>query len=128
MIKAFTEIFTPIPATFRLIRELKRNYKVGLLSNTNECHYDRYFKKADIFPLFDSVSLSFEVKQMKPGERIYRDAVGKLQARPEECVYIDDIEAYAEGARRLGLLGIRYVSHDALLESLSAAGVRLPDG
>jgi putative hydrolase of the HAD superfamily len=126
--RAFTEIFTPIPSTFRLIRGLKGSYKVGLLSNTNECHYNRYFRKADIFPLFDSVTLSFEVKQMKPGERIYRDAVGKLQARPEECVYIDDIEAYAEGARRVGLQGIRYVSHGALLESLSAAGVRVPPG
>jgi putative hydrolase of the HAD superfamily len=124
--KAFTGIFTPIPSTFRLIRELKKRYKIGLLSNTNEWHYEHYFKQVEIFPLFDSVTLSFEVKEMKPGEGIYLDAVGKLQARPEECVYIDDIEAYAEGARRLGLQGIRYVSHGALLESLNAVGVRVP--
>jgi len=125
--KAFTEIFTPIPSTFRLIRGLKKRYKIGLLSNTNEWHYEHYFKQVEIFPLFDSVTLSYDVKEMKPGERIYRDAVGKLQARPEECVYIDDIEAYAEGARRLGMRGIRYVSHGALLESLGAVGVRLPN-
>ncbi|HSL92111.1 MAG TPA: hypothetical protein VK863_05645, partial [Candidatus Limnocylindrales bacterium] len=34
--KAFLEIFTPIPSTFRLIRELKKTYRIGLLSNTNE--------------------------------------------------------------------------------------------
>ena len=124
--KAFTGIFTPIPSTFRLIRQLKERYKIGLLSNTNEWHYEHYFKQVEIFPLFDSVTLSFEVKEMKPGEGIYLDAVGKLRARPEECVYIDDIEAYAEGARRLGLQGIRYVSHGALLESLDAVGVRVP--
>ncbi|OGP80438.1 MAG: hypothetical protein A2Z13_02185 [Deltaproteobacteria bacterium RBG_16_64_85] len=124
--KAFTGIFTPIPSTFRLIRQLKERYKIGLLSNTNEWHFEHYFKQVEIFPLFDSVTVSFEVKEMKPGERIYLDAVGKLRARPEECVYIDDIEAYAEGARRLGLQGIRYVSHGALLESLDAVGVRVP--
>ncbi len=124
--KAFTGIFTPIPSTFRLIRQLKKRYKIGLLSNTNEWHYEHYFKQVEIFPLFDSVTLSFEVREMKPGERIYLDAVGKLRARPEECLYIDDIEAYAEGARRLGLQGIRYVSHGALLESLDAVGVRVP--
>jgi putative hydrolase of the HAD superfamily len=124
--KAFTGIFTPIPSTFRLIRQLKERYKIGLLSNTNEWHFEHYFKQVEIFHLFDSVTLSFEVKEMKPGERIYLDAVGKLRARPEECVYIDDIEAYAEGARRLGLQGIRYVSHGALLESLNAVGVRVP--
>jgi glucose-1-phosphatase len=121
--KAFLEIFTPIPSTFRLIRELKKTYRIGLLSNTNEYHYEHYFKKVEIFPLFDSVTLSFEVKEMKPGERIYRDAVGKLRVLPVECVYIDDIETYAEGARRLGMEGIRYVTHGALLKSLDAAGV-----
>jgi HAD superfamily hydrolase (TIGR01509 family) len=77
-------------------------------------------------PLFDSVTLSFVVKEMKPGAKIYLDAVGKLEVRPEECAYIDDIEAYAEGARRLGMQGIRYLSHTALLKSLEAIGVRVP--
>ena len=121
--EAFTDIFTPIPATFGLIRSLKGRYRVGLLSNTNEWHYEHYFKKVEIFPLFDSVTLSFAVKEMKPGTGIYRDALDKLRAGPEECVYIDDIEAYAEGARRVGMKGIRYVSHESLLESLRALGV-----
>jgi putative hydrolase of the HAD superfamily len=74
------------------------------------------------------VTLSFEVKAMKPDERIYRDAVGKLRVRAEECVFIDDIEANAEGARRLGMAGIRYVTHGALIESLGAAGVDIRQG
>lgn len=125
---AFLGIFTPIPSTFRLTRELKEAYKIGLLSNTNRCHYEHYIKKVEIFPLYDSVTLSFEVKEMKPGEGIYRDAVGKLRVLPEECVYIDDIEAYVEGARRVGMKGIRYVAHDALLDSLHAAGVAVRGG
>lgn len=120
---AFGRIFTPIPATFALIRELKKRYRIGLLSNTNEYHYERYFKRVEIFPLFDSVTLSFEVKAMKPDERIYRDALGKLGLRPGECAYIDDIEAYAEGARRLGMEGIRYETHESLLASLENVGV-----
>ena len=124
--KAFERIFTPIPATFRLIRDLKEKYRIGLLSNTNEFHYECCFKQVEIFPLFDSVTLSFEVKAMKPDEKIYRDAVGKLRVRPGECVFIDDIEAYAEGASRLGMRGIRYVTHESLLESLETAGISVP--
>lgn len=120
---AYTDIFTPIPATIGLIRNLKGRYRIGLLSNTNEWHYERYIRKVEIFNLFDSVTLSFDVKEMKPSEGIYRDALAKLQAVPEECVYIDDIEAYAEGARSIGMKGIRYVSHESLLESLRAFGV-----
>jgi putative hydrolase of the HAD superfamily len=120
---AYTDIFTPIPATIGLIRSLNGRYRIGLLSNTNEWHFEHYIKKVEIFPLFDSVTLSFDVKEMKPSEGIYRDALAKLQAGPEESVYIDDIEAYAEGARRVGMKGIRYVSHESLLESLRALGV-----
>lgn len=121
--RAFTDIFTPIPSTFALIRELKKRHKVGLLSNTNEWHYENYFKSVEVFPLFDSVTLSFDVKEMKPGAGIYRDALGKLDVPPEESVFIDDIEAYAEGARRVGMNGIRYASHASLVESLRALGV-----
>ncbi|MDA8123278.1 MAG: HAD family phosphatase [Deltaproteobacteria bacterium] len=120
---AYTGIFTPIPATIGLIRNLKGRYRIGLLSNTNEWHYERYIRNVEIFNLFDSVTLSFDVKEMKPSEGIYRDALAKLGVPPGECVYIDDIEAYAEGARRVGMNGIRYVSHDSLLQSLRAVGV-----
>jgi HAD superfamily hydrolase (TIGR01509 family) len=120
---AYTGIFTPIPATIDLIRSLKGRHRVGLLSNTNEWHYEHYIKKVEIFPMFDSVTLSFAVNEMKPAAGIYRDALAKLGADPEECVYIDDIEAYAEGARRVGMNGIRYVSHESLLGSLRALGV-----
>jgi putative hydrolase of the HAD superfamily len=125
---AFSSIFTPLPGTFRLIRGLKGRYRIGLLSNTNEHHFESYIRTVEVFPLFDSVTLSYDVKMMKPDEGIYRDALRKLRVPPGECMYIDDIEANVEGANRLGLQGIRYVSHDGLLSSLGAAGVRLPDG
>lgn len=121
--RAFNDIFTPIVSTSELIRSLAGRYRIGLLSNTNEWHYENYFKSVDIFPLFDSVTLSFAVKEMKPGEGIYRDALRKLRAAPQECIYVDDIEAYAEGARRLGINGILYESHGGLVASLQALGV-----
>lgn len=123
LVAAFTGIFTPVPSTFGLIKRLKGRYRLGLLSNTNECHYERYFRQVEVFPLFDSVTLSFQVGEMKPGERIYRDALDKLQALPAECVFIDDIAEYAEGARRIGMRGIRYVSHDGLVTELRSHGV-----
>ncbi|MBI5419581.1 MAG: HAD family phosphatase [Deltaproteobacteria bacterium] len=123
-IEAFTGIFTPIPSTFRLIERLKGRYKIGLLSNTNAWHYEFHFKNAGVLHHFDSVTLSFEIKEMKPGEKIYRDALGKLAVKPEECVYIDDIEAYAEAAKRIGIQGIHYVSHEALVADLKSLGVR----
>ncbi len=122
-IAAFTGIFTPIRPTFRLIREVKRTRAVGLLSNTNDWHFEHYIRKTPVYPLFDSVTLSYVVKAMKPREEIYADALDKLGRKPEECVYIDDIGEYVEAAQRMGMRGIRFEGPAALRDSLRDAGV-----
>jgi len=117
-IKAFTDIFTPIPTTFELIKKLKKRYKIALLSNTNEWDFEYGIKTTEIFPLFDAVTLSFEVKSKKPEEKIYRDVLNKLKLKPEECVFIDDIQEFVESANKIGMRGIHYTSYEKLIESL----------
>ncbi len=121
--EGFTDIFTPIDGTQALIRELKGKYRLGLLSNTNEWHYLRHIRKVPVFPLFDTVTLSFEVGALKPEPAIYRDALGKLSLPPEECVFIDDIGEYADGASAVGIRGIRFTGPAPLRETLAGLGV-----
>jgi putative hydrolase of the HAD superfamily len=113
-IHAYTRIFTPITSTFRLIKQLHKTYKIALLSNTNELHFNYVIKQQGIFIFFDVVSLSFKVKAMKPDRRIFDDCLKKLGLLPEECVYIDDIKEYADKATELGLTGIHYKSEENL--------------
>jgi len=119
----FSDIFTPLESTHRLIRALKGKYRLGLLSNTNEWHYLRYIRKVPVFPLFDSVTLSFEVGALKPEPEIYLDALRKLSLPPEECVFIDDIGRYAEGAAVVGIRGIQYTGPGELVRELYSLGV-----
>lgn len=124
-IKAFTGIFSTIEDTARLIRELKPNYKLALLSNTNEWDFEYEIRKNECFYLFDTVTLSFVVEEMKPGRKIYLDALGKLNLNPEECIYIDDIREYSDAASAIGISGIHYVSHEQLLEALRSRDVSI---
>lgn len=119
-IKAYCEIFTPIPSMFDLVRRLKRNYKLGLISNTNEWHYQYGIRPVAVFPLFDAVSLSFEVKAMKPARPIYDNMLAKLIVNPPECVYIDDIEENVDVAVALGMHGAHFSTPDKLVQSLRA--------
>lgn len=121
--RGFADIFTPIESTRELIRGLKGKYRLGLLSNTNEIHFRRFLRNEPVFPLFDSVTLSYEVGALKPEPAIYRDALEKLCLAPQECVFIDDVEEYAEGARALGIRGIRYTGKERLLADLAGLGV-----
>jgi glucose-1-phosphatase len=121
--RAYNGIFTPIPSTLGLIRRLKPHYKLGLLSNTSEWHFEYGIKPVEIFPLFDTVTLSYEVKAMKPDERIYRDALSKLGEDASKCVYIDDIEENALAAGSLGMHAIHYRGPQHLLKALEEIGV-----
>ena len=125
-VSAWTDIFTPKQGTFELVKRLKGRYRLGLLSNTNEWHYQFGIKPVGIFTLFDAVTLSFEVHAMKPDRKIYDDMLAKLALPAGACVYIDDIAEYVAAGRAIGLHGIHYTTHERLLEDLAKAGVEVP--
>jgi len=122
-VAAYSAIFTPIPDVFMLIRSLKGLYKLGLLSNTNEWHFLHSIRPLDVFPLFDAVTLSYEVRAMKPAPAIYGDMLRKLSVAPAECVYIDDLDENVEAASRLGMHALLFTSPEALRTDLRRAGI-----
>lgn len=122
-LSAFVSIFTPIENTIGLIRALSQSYRLGLLSNTNEWHFEHHIRVQDFFPLFDAVTLSYQVRTMKPAEAIYRESLRSIGLCPEECVFIDDREENVEGARRMNIHAIHYTGHEGLVSSLAERGV-----
>jgi glucose-1-phosphatase len=121
--KAYNDIFTPVPENHELIRRLKPHYKLGLLSNTSKWHYEHAIRPVDVFPLFDAVTLSFEVQALKPSPAIYYDMLRKLDSRPEECVYIDDLAENVTAAAGTGMHAIHYHSPGQLRRSLTEFGI-----
>ncbi len=122
-LQAYTNIFTPIETTIDLIKKLKSNYKLALLSNTNEIHYELYIKKTDIFPFFDAVTVSHKVHAMKPEEEIFRDCLEKLAVKPVKCIYIDDIAEYVKAGNDVWLNAHQYQTHEKLMQFLHGHGV-----
>ncbi len=117
-IRVYTDIFTPIQATFDLIQKLKPGYRIGLISNTSPWHFEHAIQTAEIFPLFNSVTLSFEVGASKPDPLLFEDALGKLDLMAEECIYIDDQRPYALAATEHLLRGVTYTTPVALMAQL----------
>ena len=124
-VKAYCEIFTPVPETFQVLRKLKPNVKLGLVSNTNEWHYRYGILPVEVFPLFDAVTLSFEVKALKPARVVYEDILAKLMADPGECAYVDDLQENVDAALDIGMHAFRYTSPDALVHSLRALDISI---
>lgn len=122
--RAYCEIFSPVESTFTLVRQLKSRYRLGLLSNTSEWHFEYGIRPVAVFPLFETVTLSYAVKCMKPDRAIYEDALAKLGLPPEVCVYIDDLPENVDAAHGVGMQAIHYTGHEQLVHDLAVLGVQ----
>jgi putative hydrolase of the HAD superfamily len=96
----------PVPEMYDLMRTVRKaGFRTCLLSNS----WGRVAYPRDIFPeLFDAWVISAEVGMRKPEERIFRHAAGLLGLSPEQCVFIDDIEANIDAATALGMVGVHH--------------------
>ncbi len=110
--------FTRIEGMIKLIKLFKGKYKVGLLSNNSEWDFEYGVKIVPEMKFFDTITLSYEVKAMKPDLKIFYDALNKLNLPPEECVYTDDILEYVKIANSIGINGIHFTNPDNFLSSL----------
>ena len=92
------------------IRSLRPRYKTGLLSNAFSNLRQVINEVWMIADAFDEMIISAEVGMVKPDERIYRLALGRLGVTAEEVVFIDDFARNIEGARLLNMPAIHFRS------------------
>lgn len=99
--------------------ELEPVYKIGMLSNAGDDWLDELFLAEDI-RLFDAVVLSYQVGYAKPAPQIYETMVSKLGVKFEESIFVDDLQRYVDGAKRLGMQAITYKDFASFQKELKA--------
>lgn len=106
---AFSDFLIGIPESrLNALKELRKRYKVYILSNTNPIMWDNriaeeFRKQGENLDTYtDGAITSFEEKVMKPDARIFEIACKKLHIKPEETVFLDDSKANTEAAAALG--------------------------
>lgn len=102
--------------TLEWMRSLKsRGYRIGIL--TNMCsEFAKLFRKyfADFIELADAMVVSGEVRMYKPQLEIYKELQNRLGVKGSDIVFVDDVEANCEGARKAGWQAIRFISNDQI--------------
>ena len=109
-----------------LFEGLSKHYRLGLLSNTDHIHVAHLESTYEFFRYFPPSVRTYSclVRACKPSPVIYAEALRACKAKAAETVYIDDIPAFVEAARRLGLYGIHFQSPQQLRDDLGALGVK----
>lgn len=101
------------------LQRANKNFPVWLLSNTNEFHYDLLMQDFPFMKWVDGGTYSFMVGSMKPDTLIYEVAIKKSGFRPEEILFIDDLEVNVQAAQDLGINIIHYVDFSSFSKELS---------
>ncbi len=118
-VRAAIENNQPNEPLFELIKTLKPNYKIGMLSNAGANWLSRIFTEEQV-ALFDAISLSYETGFVKPNPLAYSSIAERLGVASKECILIDDQERYRVGATEVGMEMILYQDHDQAVAELQA--------
>ncbi len=124
-VQAFNDIFDLNTPVTQLIRQLKKGYKVGLISNTNHLHATYLIRKYKFFNDFDRMWLSHRIGIRKPDPKIFKLAVSQFAVKPDQSIFIDDLRANVRGATKIGMKGIVYRGFAPLTQDLKKMGVHI---
>ena len=123
---AWSAMILDIPASrIQYIEALKKNYRIFLLSNTNEIHRIKFHKIFEdnfgysFYNLFEKSFYSHEMGMRKPNPGIFLNALEIANISANETLFIDDMKENTNAAEQLGM-HVLNILPGKLLETLPA--------
>ena len=112
----WNDIFFETPLNKKIqnfLRSVKGEYKIVMISNINEAHFEFLKQKMPIFLEFDKLILSYGIGFRKPAREIYDAAIESVGAEASKTFYIDDRADLIEAAAKLGIRGVTFNGEEA---------------
>ncbi len=111
----------PNTELLEFIATLREKFKVGMLSNvSSRQRLGVRFAPGQLDAIFHTVVASGEEGYVKPQSEIYEIAATRLGVLPSECLFIDDIADFCEGARSVGMQAVQYISNHQIMTDVTA--------
>ena len=129
--KAWNAMIGELPSyRLEMLKQLRKNYNVFILSNTNHIHIEyvhRYlnnnYEVQDFSTYADMVHYSQLMGMRKPDIEIYQSVLNQNNLDAEFSLFLDDNEENLEGARRAGIQTILVTHPDEVPQLLKNAGI-----
>lgn len=100
------------------LASLRPKYRTGILSNAGSDARAMFTSIFGFDHLVDEMIISAEEGVAKPDERIYKIALEKMGAEPGEALFLDDLSANVEAARRLGMKAVHFLNTSQALSEV----------
>ena len=103
----------------KFAEKLSKNYKIFLLSNTNETHINHLIEALPIFDFLSGTAFSHEIGHLKPEPNFYYKALEKLKINANESIFIDDLELNVNAAVDAGITSFKFENLDKLKKDIA---------
>ena len=124
LVQAVPASLVPFPGTVDLLYRLKaRGYPLYCLSNMGHASIDYLERRHRFFEVFAGKVISCRVNLCKPDAAIFAHALSTYKLKPQETVFIDDVEKNASAAAQLGIRTVHLRDVADLERELRALGV-----
>jgi HAD superfamily hydrolase (TIGR01509 family) len=99
-----------MPATRRVLDQLRRRYKLGLVTSGDRDRVTRQLREFNLTRSFPTRVCGGDTREKKPHPAPLNTALKQMKVKPAECVYVgdtpEDIEmSRAAGVRAIAVLG-----------------------
>ena len=95
------------PNILSLLRSLRNTHKTGLISNAWD-GLRPWIISQKLDDAFECLIISAELGIAKPDAGIYQYALEKLDVKPEQAIFVDDVEKNIAACEALGMHGVLF--------------------
>jgi HAD superfamily hydrolase (TIGR01509 family) len=110
VIEAWNAMILDMPSErIDILLNLKENYKIFLLSNTNSIHQKKFISEVNeennisFNDLFQKAYYSFEVGIRKPDKEVFEFTLNESNLNPKETLFVDDSIDNIKAAQDIGI-------------------------
>jgi HAD superfamily hydrolase (TIGR01509 family) len=107
--KEIWEKFKKTPGINKLLKKLKKEYILAVLSDTIESKQEKIQKMEIVgvnHKFFDEIFTSHDLGTCKPSKKAFHAALRKFSVKPKETLFVGDACDELKGAKKIGLVTI----------------------
>ena len=101
-----------------LIIELRKKYKIALLSNASGEFLNKILNRIDTDKVFDFIIISSEENMAKPDKEIFELLLSKMNIKAYNSIFVDDNILNVDAAKGVGIDAILFENVEQLKEML----------
>ena len=107
------------------IIKLKKNYKIGLLSNFTAPWLREIITINNLWYLFDEYIISSDYKMLKPNRDIFEKMLEMFKIDTSEAIFVDDRQINIDGAEKIGIKSILFKKNEQFIKDLQKLGINI---